>query len=196
MWMVLPMLPVLDLRAFLSGQLIHDRYLYLPSFGFAMLVALALRHLRLGPARVWGQPAVQLGMMGIIVLAMCVMVVKATACYADQDTFITYINLTSPQGRIANMDMASLLGNHGHVDEAIQIYKRLLPANPDSWNINFNLGYGYYLSGNLPDADRYLTRATQIDPNLPEGPFYLGNYSETSRKPFGRAFGIPVRVGD
>ncbi len=173
-WMVVPILPVLDLRAFINGQLVHDRYLYLPSFGFAMLMALALRRLRFGSARVLGQPAAQLGFMGVIVLVMSMMVVKATACYADQDSFVTYINLTSPQGRIANMDMASMLGNHGHLDEAIKIYERILPSNPDSWDVNFNLGVGYYLTGKLPEADRYLTRASQIDPNLPDALFYLG----------------------
>ncbi len=173
-WMVVPILPVLDLRAFINGQLVHDRYLYLPSFGFAMLMALALRHLRLGPARLLGQPAAQLGLMGIIVLAMSLLVVKATACYADQDTFITYVNLTSPQGRIAHMDMASLLGNHGHLDEAIKIYQQILPAHPNSWDVNFNLGVGYYLTGKLPEADRFLTRATQIDSSLPDALFYLG----------------------
>ena len=86
-WMVVPLLPVLNLRAFIEGHLVHDRYLYLPSFGFAMLVALGMRHLQLGPSRLLGQPAVQLGLAGIIGLAMGLGVVQATACYANETKF-------------------------------------------------------------------------------------------------------------
>ncbi len=174
LWMVVPVLPVLDLRAFISGQLVHDRYLYLPSFGFAMLMALAVRRLRLGPSRMYGQLVPQLALMGTMVVAMMCMVVRATACYADQDAFITYVNQTSAKEHIANMDLATLLGNRGHLTEAIQVYQQLLVDNPDSWNLNYNLGYAYYVIGKIPEADRYLTHAMEIDPNLPDGLFYLG----------------------
>src|SRR5262249_31297019 len=47
---------------------------------------------------------------------------------------------------------------------------------PDNWEVNYNLGYAYYLTGNLTDADHFLTRATQIDNNRPNDTafFYLG----------------------
>ena len=41
-WMVLPILPVLWLRAFGEGDIAHDRYLYIPSIGFVLLVSLCL----------------------------------------------------------------------------------------------------------------------------------------------------------
>jgi len=63
--MVIPILPVLNLRAFIEGHLVHDRYLYLPSFGFAMLVAMGLRHVDFG-SRILGQPALQLGIAGLL----------------------------------------------------------------------------------------------------------------------------------
>ena len=40
--------------------------------------------------------------------------------------------------------------------------------------MNYNLGYAYYLTGKLPDADHYLSRATQIDASRPDAFFYLG----------------------
>lgn len=173
-WMVVPILPVLNLRAFVEGHLVHDRYLYLPSFGFAMLVALGLRHLQLGPGRLLGQPAVQLGLAGIIGLAMGLEVVQATACYANETTFFTYVTSMSPEGHSSNMDLAGLLGNQGHLDEAIKIYKEIWPTQPDNWDVNYNLGYAYYLTGNLPEADRHLSRAVQIDASRPDAFFYLG----------------------
>jgi hypothetical protein len=173
-WLVVPILPVLDLRAFIEGHLVHDRYLYLPSFGFAMLVALGLRHLNLGPGKLWGQPAVQIGLAGVIGLIMSWGVVQATACYANEGKFYTYVTAMSPEGHGSQEDLAGLLGQQGHFDEAIRIYQEILPTQQGSWDVNFNLGYAYYLTGKLPDAARYLGRAVEIDASRPDGFFYLG----------------------
>ena len=43
--LVVPLLPVLDLRSLTAGDIVHDRYLYLPSIGFAILVGLAVREI-------------------------------------------------------------------------------------------------------------------------------------------------------
>ncbi len=173
-WMIVPILPVLNLRAFVEGHLVHDRYLYLPSFGFALLAALGMRLLKLGPARLLGQPAVQLGFAGIIALAMGLEVVQATACYANETTFFTYVTAVSTKGHTTERDLPALLGQQGHLDEAIRIYKEMWPTQPDSWDVNYNLGYAYYLTSKLPEADRYLSRATQINASRPDAFFYLG----------------------
>ena len=172
-WMVIPILPVLNLRAFIEGHLVHDRYLYLPSFGFAMLVAMGLRHLDLG-SRILRQPALQLGIAGMIGVSMIIGVHQATACYANETTFFTYVTSMSPEGHSSQLDLAGLLGNQGHLDEAIKIYEQIWPAQPDNWDVNYNLGYAYYLTGKLAEADQYLSRAVQIDASRPDGFFYLG----------------------
>ena len=173
-WMVVPILPVLNLRAFIEGHLVHDRYLYLPSFGFAMLVAVGLRHLKLGSSRLLGQPVLQLGIAAIIGLALGLGVVQATACYATETTFFTYVTSMSSEGHKSNMNMAGILGRQGHLDEAIKMYEEIWPTQPDNWDVNYNLGYAYYLTGKLTEADRYLSRAVQIDASRTNGFFYLG----------------------
>lgn len=93
-WVVVPLLPVLDLRAFIQGHLVHDRYLYLSSFGFALLVAMGLRHIKLGSVRHLGQPAIQLVLAGMIGLAMGLEGIQATACYTNQAAFSAYVTNT------------------------------------------------------------------------------------------------------
>jgi Flp pilus assembly protein TadD len=80
----------------------------------------------------------------------------------------------SPEGHSSQMDLAGLLGSQGHLNEAIKIYQEIWPAEPDDWDVNYNLGYAYYLTGKLSDADHYLSRAVQIDASRPDGFFYLG----------------------
>jgi tetratricopeptide (TPR) repeat protein len=173
-WLVVPILPVLNLRAFVEGSLVHDRYLYLPSFGFGMLLALGLRHLRLGERQILGQPVVQLVLASVVGLAMSLGIVRATACYANEAKFFTYVTSMLPERHSSKIDLAGELGHQGHVDEAIQLYKEVYPTEQNNWSVNYNLGYAYYLTGDLPDAERYLSRAVQLDSNDPEGHFYLG----------------------
>ena len=174
--MVIPILPVLNLRAFIEGHLVHDRYLYLPSFGFAMLVALGYAAFAtLGRAGFLGNPLSSLDLRALIGLAMGLGVVQATACYANE-TQLLYLRHLHVAGRAQFQAWIwrDCSGNQGHLDEAIKIYQEIWPTQPDSWDVNYNLGYAYYLTGKLPEADRYLSRAVQIDASRPDGFFYLG----------------------
>ena len=101
-------------------------------------------------------------------------VYQATACYATETTFFTYVTSMSSEGHKSNMNMAGILGRQGHLDEAIKMYEEIWPTQPDNWDVNYNLGYAYYLTGKLTEADRYLSRAVQIDASRPNGFFYLG----------------------
>jgi tetratricopeptide (TPR) repeat protein len=172
--MIVPILPVLDVLSFREGHLVHDRYLYLPSFGFALLVALGLRHLKLGPGRLVGPRVVQLGLAGLIRSVMGLRVVRATACYVDDITFFTYVNATSPQGHNSKLDLARMLAQQGHLDETIKIYMEVLPTQPDNAELNYNLRLAYYLASRLPDAYRFLSRAAQLDGHQPNAFFYRG----------------------
>ena len=174
LWLIVPILPALDLRAFIERHLVHDRYLYLPSFGLALLAALAIRHIKWGTGRLLGQPALQLALVAIIGTAMGTEVVQGTACYANQMTYFMYSQSMLPAEQKSDLDLADFLGQQGHLDEAIKIYRRMLSRQPNDWPLNYNLGYASYLSGNLPDAEVYLGRATQIDSSRPDAFFYLG----------------------
>ena len=56
-WLVLPLIPLLNLRVFIANDFAHDRYLYLPSVGLAVLVAMLLKKVCRGPPRWLGMPA-------------------------------------------------------------------------------------------------------------------------------------------
>jgi tetratricopeptide (TPR) repeat protein len=173
-WLVMPILPVLNLRVFTEGHFVHDRYLYLPSLGLSMLIGLALGRLQVGSARLLGQPAIQVALGAVLALALAMSITEQTAYFADSSTFYTYLNSMSGKGEGAKLNLAGLLGEQGHLDEAIKLYKEVWSTDPDHWEVNYNLGYAYYLQGKIPEADRYLTRAVQLDPTRPDSFFYLG----------------------
>ena len=121
-----------------------------------------------------GQPIFQFVLVGIIGLAMGMEIVQATPCYLDEGTFSAYVAKTEGYSSTSREDLARLLWQEGHLDEAIKIYQEIWSTQPDTWDVNFNLGFVYHLTGKLPEADRYLSRAVQIDPSRPDGFFYLG----------------------
>jgi tetratricopeptide (TPR) repeat protein len=174
LWLVLPILPALNLWVLLEGHFVADRYLHLPSLGFAMLAALGLRRLRIGSAKLLGQPAAQVALVMALAIALATGVTRETAYFADPSTFYARLASMSAGGEGGKLNLAGLLGEGGHLDAAIKLYKEVQETNPDNWEVNYNLGYAYYLQGRIPDADRYLTRAVQLNPTRPESFFYLG----------------------
>lgn len=72
------------------------------------------------------------------------------------------------------MNLATLLANQGRLEEAIKMYREIWQTQSNSWDVNYNLGYAYYLTGRFPEAARYLSLATQIDASRPDAFFYLG----------------------
>jgi tetratricopeptide (TPR) repeat protein len=174
LWLVLPILPVLYLRVFTSGQFVHDRYLYLPSIGFAMLAGVGLSRVRIGSARLLGQPAILVVLALVLTLWLATSINEETAYFANPNTYFTRANSMPANSATAKLNLAGMLGEQGHLDEAIKIYQQVWPTRPDDWDVNYNLGYAYYLTGRLPEADRFLSRAVELEANHPDALFYLG----------------------
>ncbi|MGB9180863.1 MAG: tetratricopeptide repeat protein [Pyrinomonadaceae bacterium] len=173
-WLVLPILPVLNISVFFEGELAHDRYLYLPSIGFAMLVALAVRQLDFGRTKILGEPLAQV----LIVLTLACLWNQATVREAGywSDNFALYSRGMSvaPNNFLAINNLGTALAKRGRHQEAIELYKEALARKPFYWSANCNLGYSYYQLGKFDDAEQYLERAIAIYPNEPRQFLCLG----------------------
>lgn len=173
-WLVVPILPVLQVQVFGNGQFAHDRYLYLPSVGFAMLTALAIRKVRLGGVKLLGQPAAQIALVLVLGCALGMGTTSQDVYYANHKAFYAHCHAGAPNNDLVKLNQAGLLGEDGNLFEAVKLYQEVLQHQPNWGAANYDLGYAYYLLGNLPGADLYLTRATQLEPGRPSGYFYLG----------------------
>jgi tetratricopeptide (TPR) repeat protein len=169
-WLALPILPVLNLQV--TGK--HDRYLYLPSVGFAMLVALALRKVKWGQAKLFGQPVIQISLVCVLGGVLAVSTSSQNVYYANEDTFYLRLNSMTTDSDLAKMNVANLLGETGRFQEAVKLYQEILQHRPDAWELHYNVGYADYLMGKLAEAEQHLTRATELNPADPDSYFYLG----------------------
>ncbi|HXW15480.1 MAG TPA: tetratricopeptide repeat protein [Terriglobia bacterium] len=174
-WLIVPLLPVLNVQVFGNGNFAHNRYLYLPSVGFAMLVAEALRTIRVG-RQYFGvissfQTWIAIGLALVLGLAINV----EDRYYSSDAAF--YSLAYSRVGRsypVIGMDYANTLAEQGDFVQAAGIYRELIKAWPNMWAAYFNLGYMYYQQGDLDSAMHYFSRTATGDPANAAAIFYLG----------------------
>lgn len=174
-WLIFPLLPVLDIQIFGNGNFAHNRYLYLPSVGFAVLVAVALRKMKFGGQMAGRLPSVQVWTCIGLALLMGSAIQVEDRYYASDATFYSYAysQMRNPDP-IIGMDYANTLAEQGDFAHATEIYQQLITAHPDMWNAYFNLGQMYYQRGELESAAQFLSRAAAGDPTNAGAVFYLG----------------------
>lgn len=173
-WLVLPLLPLLDIRVFLANDFAHDRHLYLPSLGLAVLVAMLLQKVRWGLPRWRGIPVSLLAVVLGLAALMSYGTLTESFYFKDNLTFYGYNLTRSPHNPNAESNYASILAERGQYGPALEAFLDAVNYNPTYWTPTYNLALTYYKIGNLAEAERYFHRAIQINPNKSDEYFYLG----------------------
>lgn len=173
-WLLVPLLPLLDLSVFPRGEIVHDRYLYLPSIGFALLVGMALDAIpeKRGKARGELSPRV-------IAAGVLLGVLGGATCYyrgfwKNNVTLFARGVAVAPENNLAANNLANEFVARGRYEQAVPIYERILARDPDYTMAVYNLGFCYYQLGKLDQAERYLGRAVTLSPGDPDALVHLG----------------------
>jgi hypothetical protein len=173
-WLVLPLIPLLNIRVFIANDFAHDRYLYLPSVGLAVLVAMLLKKVCWGPPRWLGMPASLLAGGLCLAAVMSYGTITESFYFKDNLTFYAYNLLQAPHNPDAESNYATVLAEDRQYGPALEKFLDVVSRYPDYWIPTFNLGLTYYKIGNLPDAEKYFLQAIRINPHKPDEYFYLG----------------------
>jgi lipoprotein NlpI len=174
LWMALTLLPVLNFRFLPEGEIAHDRYLYLPSVGFVILVAMALRPAMSAGVKLLGRPAWVLlgGVLGLGVMGYGT--VRQSLYWSDDLTLNYRAHQIAPHNVYATTSLAAAVAGRGLNGPAMELYQEALDIQPNFWRANVNLAYLYYTQGNYPQAARYFDRACAVDPTDGDQFLYLG----------------------
>ncbi len=190
--LVLPLIPLLDLRVFVADDFAHDRYLYLPSVGLAILAGLGLKKLCAGgdqsssaylkvSATLWGRAPRWLGMPAALLAAsLCLAAVLGyetvtqSFYFHDDLTFYAYNNSMAPHNLTAACDYGAVLAERGMYASALEKFGEVVGHNPSYWPAVYNLGLTYYKMGRLREAEKYLSEAIHINPRKADEHFYFG----------------------
>src|SRR6185369_4744820 len=167
LWLALPILPVLNLSVFAGGELVHDRYLYLPIIGLALLVGLGLSRLEFGRAQLFGQPALRFALVLSLVLGLGLATVNQHQCWASELLLFQHGLSVAPNSRIAKTGLANVLSERGYFDAAVGIYNDVIERYPTNWKAINNLVCTYLKMGSFNEAEATLKRGIEVKPGEP-----------------------------
>ena len=174
LWMILTVLPVLNFRLLPENEIAHDRYIYLASVGFAILVALALRQAMRGAGESFNRPAWSLAGALVLSLVMGWATVSQSLYWADDLSLNFRAHQIAPRNVSATTSLAAAVGQRGMDGEAVALYRQALAIQPNFWRANVNLAFLEYAHGDYADAARYFERACAADPTDGDQFLYLG----------------------
>jgi protein O-mannosyl-transferase len=171
--LLFPLLPLMNLSVFPQGEIAHDRYLYLSSIGFALLLGLLTRVIAKNAGR--DRQRVWIG----CVMAICVLYFYGTltqSLYWAND-LVLYVRgvQIAPNNLIARTDLGTELMARGKTDLALAEYRDVLRRDPQYWLARYNLGYAEYSANDCGSAVHDLEVAAAEVPTDAETMFYLGH---------------------
>lgn len=167
-WIVLPILPTLYLRAIAADNFVHDRFLYLPSVGIVILVALAIQNI--STAKTFSAKGVPADWAFVTILCAAGLVGTISHQLQWASNILLYQQgvASAPKNLVVQDNLANEFVNLGRYDRAIPLYLNVLQRNPRFWSSNYNLGYAYFRMGRFAEAESYLNRAIQVDDHDPD----------------------------
>jgi protein O-mannosyl-transferase len=166
-WLVLPMLPTLNLSWMNEDDFIHDRYLYMSMLGVALLAASGYAWIR----KQW--PRQQL----VRPLAICIALVLAFASavqsqyWANDVILFSHAVSRAPQNEWAQLNYGSALSSRGKFADAAPRFVSSYQLKP-GWRAAAYAGFAYQQSGDLVQAEQWFKAALQFNPSL--GSAWLG----------------------
>jgi hypothetical protein len=172
-WLVLPLVPPSFFCVFIAIDTAHDRYLYLPSVGLAILMAVLLKRACRGAPKWQGIP------VSLSVAALCLAAVLSfgtiteSSYFRDNLTFYGHNFSVTPHNPTAESDYGAALAERGLYGPALEKFTDVMNHDPDNWAAIYDLALTYYKMGNLPQAEKYFLEAIRLDPYKPDEHLYL-----------------------
>ena len=173
LWLLLPLVPALKIDTYQYGELAHDRYLYLPCLGFAMLLVLAIGNLRFGEATLFRQPAMATVALLTVVCGYGVATASQSLQWANALQLYARGFQVAPNNVHVVASLATELVQEGRYQDAIPWLERATRMAPTDSIGYFLLAYNYYRLGRYVEAEPNFIRAAQLDPRTAAPLYFL-----------------------
>ena len=167
-FIIVPLLPSLYIRAI--PYPFAERYLYLPSFGFVLIVAVFLARMTARPGAV--------AVLGVIVPAVTGLYAAGTVMrnrvWKNDFTFWSDTVKKSPRDAVSQQNMGNALLGAGDVDGALQHFMIAYDLKPDE-ETSYAVGFALQKKGLLDRAIEQYQQALKYNPKYTDAMINLGN---------------------
>ena len=166
-WILVPLIAPLYLKLFTDFELVHDRYLFLPTIAFGMALAAGLKRLSGETPDNTSHSAAHY--LNIAIVVVLVALAAETISYQgvwqdDAHLFQRGVALTPRNARaLVNLGVAKL--QQGNFAEGSALLKRSLDIQPDNAFALFDLGKAALNHNDATAAESYIQRAVALEPH-------------------------------
>ena len=165
LWLVLPLLPALYLRVFSQHELVHDRYLYLPSLGLCILLAVGLERAASWFSRMpSGRVIARAAYATIFILLGIATVVYQTYWVNDLVLYTRGVKI-APMNDSAVVNLGVIYIEHGQLQRGMAMFQEEIARYPGNATAVFNLGRAEYGLGDYRSAETLVGRSLVLTPD-------------------------------
>jgi protein O-mannosyl-transferase len=160
-WISLPILPVLYLKTFSRSELTHDRYVYISSIGFSVLIVYFARNL----ASKFSVPGKVMKFAAIAFITIFTIVTVSGEMYWASDLLLFKRALElAPNNEAAAVNLGIMYAEHGRPDLAEPLLKGVYARDPKGSSTLYNYAVLLVQTHRFSEAEPLLQQALKLDP--------------------------------
>ena len=196
-WFFITLLPVSNIIPI--GTWMAERYLYLPSFGFCLFIAVVIHKMYNSKIKQFSEKSIKIIALSVLIFILTfysVSTIFRNSEWKDDLTLWSETVKTSPDSAKAHNNLGHAYFENKSYDQAIAEYKEALKLYPDYDEAHDNLGIVYAKKGSYEKAIIEFKEAIRINPynamahnNLGIAYFNTGNY-DLAKQEFLRAIDL------
>ena len=172
-WFVITLAPAMAASCLAySDESLHDRYLYLPSLGFALLVGAAFGKLRSHSKFV--PKSLAWGLAGTILVGLTLCTHRQLRYWESNYALFQRATEIAPHNERAAMNFAAELMKRREYHRVLKICQAMIKLNPESERPVGSAALASFLLQDYPAAESYYVRADQLEPSQGNLFYFLG----------------------
>jgi tetratricopeptide (TPR) repeat protein len=160
-WTLLPLLPVLYIKVFSESEVAHDRYLYLSSVGFCILVVALVQALT---KRLTLPPGMLKSIGAALLVLLATVTISGELYWASDLLLFKHALEVAPENGAAALNLGISYAEHKRPDLAEPLLKGIYTRSPKSALAAYNYGELLARTGQWALAEPVMRHALDLDP--------------------------------
>jgi tetratricopeptide (TPR) repeat protein len=170
-WFLGTLVPVIGLVQ-VGGQIMADRYFYIPSIGLFIALVFGFTDI----AKSWRiAPSLSAGIAGGVLLILATLTNAQIQRWRDSFTLFEHTLAVTPPNLHIEHNLGLAIGGSGRYDEAAAHFEKTLQIDPNFYEGLVGMGVTRELQGRLPEAIDYFQAAIRSQPDAPTAHVQLGH---------------------